>query len=494
MAVSANLIKAYAERFLPQFQFADSEQVFPVSVDSWLVQCAQGDWQSPTDPHAGTTVVEANTPLQVTGLLADGGCQGATAGGPVGTPLDPTQPLPAGNVDTEELFLDFAGWASLASNDGLTKGNNSYILDYFAPWFGKLNPASGTRDQPLTRTPPVMPASVAVYCEASWAGDFTRGSDHNDAADFALAAGGGLDTRLDSYLVLSYYLFYPLTESPPPSNVLTVSSPDLVLREGQWEAVSFYFDATPAGGVVRSSADLTLPADPSTVTPAYAVLSYGIQSSGDGRSPQSGNNYPANVGSWPTGGQIVIGGGIFGGKEIVPQRVYVTSGTHRNLFSPTPTTTSSSSDPGWTAVGGAFEGSGGLVAGATGGTGYGLAIGAILVFIGFLMQLFGKDNTTAEQPDGDGDIASGSGPAAGAVPGASGGASSFTATDLDVISTLPETVNQLPAPAWWPFPGRWGVAVESGAASWDSGGRRTDFLQRSRAYWNTVWLQHFGLS
>jgi hypothetical protein len=31
--------------------------------------------------------------------------------------------------------------------------------------------------------------------------------------------------------------------------------------------------------------------------------------------------------------------------------------------------------------------------------------------------------------------------------------------------------------------------VNSGTQSWDSGGRRIDFKGRSRAYWNTVWLQ-----
>jgi hypothetical protein len=486
VAISASLINSYAQQFLPQFQFADTELVFPISVDSWLVQCADGDWQESTDPHAGTTVVEATAPVDVSGLVADGGCQGVA-----GAPLDPNQPLPAGNVDTQELFIDFAGWESLSSNDGLIRGNHGYILDYFSAWFGKLNPESGTRQEPLTRTPPTMPDSVTVYCEAAWAGDFTRASQHNHAFDFAPAVNGGLDARLDAYFVLSYYLFYPLTLSPPPNNVLAVSSPDLLLREGQWEAVSLYFNAAPDNGKVGSTADLRLPPDPAMATPAHAVLSYGIQSSGDGRSPASGNNYPAKTGSWSAGGQIILSG-AFGSEELVPQRVYVTSGTHRNLFSPTPTTTTSTPDQGWTATGGALEGAGGAVAGAGGPLGW--IFGGLLIFIGFLMQLFGKDSATTEQPDGDGDIASSSGPAAGAVPGASAGASTFTATDLHVLSTLPETQAQLQAPAWWPFPGRWGIAVSSGTSSWDNGGRRTDFLQRSRAYWNTVWLQHFGLS
>jgi hypothetical protein len=168
----------------------------------------------------------------------------------------------------------------------------------------------------------------------------------------------------------------------------------------------------------------------------------------------------------------------------MPQPVYVTSGTHKNLFFPTPTSTTTP-DPGWAAAGAALEGSGGLVAGITGGTGIGLVIGLLLLLAGFLMQLFGTDSSTTELPDSSGDVASVNGPAAGAGS-TSGGA--FVPADLVVISTLPNN-DQCQPPAWWSYPGRWGVAVNSGTQSWDSGGRRIDFKGRSRAYWNTVWLQ-----
>jgi len=95
MAVSADQIQAYATQFLPQFRWEDSERIFPVSVDSWLEQCAEGDWQNATDPHRGTTVVSSAKTLSITSLAPSGGCRGVTAAaGPVGTPLDPTQPLP----------------------------------------------------------------------------------------------------------------------------------------------------------------------------------------------------------------------------------------------------------------------------------------------------------------------------------------------------------------------------------------------------------------
>lgn len=489
MSVSCDQVKAYATQFLPQFQFADTEKVYPVSVESYLTQCADGDWQNATDPHRGTTVVQARVPLSLGALFPQNGCRGVTTAGPVGNPIDPTQPLPTNDALVDEFFIDFAGWFSLQTGDGFVKGDEAYIHAYFSNYFSKFNGIlSQAGPTPPTRTPPTMPAAVSVYCEAAWAGDFTRTSIANNMFDFAPANGGGPDTRLDKYLVLSYYLFYPCTEPPPPNSSLSPDSPNNLFREGQWEAVSFYFNAAPPGAVVTSTEDLVLPQDPSSVTPDFAVLSNGITSSGDGQSPQIANSYPANVGTWSQGGQTVYTGGFPSyGKEIVPQSVYVTSGTHKNLFSPTPTSSTSTPDPGWAAFGGALEGGGGLVAGATGGTGVGLIIGLIMLLIGFLIQLFAKDTTHTEQPDQQGDIASSNGPSAGSIPPpGSGGA--YVATELVTLSMLPDNAG-CPAPAWWPFPGRWGVAMSSALSSWDSGARRVDYMQRSRAYWNTVWLQ-----
>ncbi len=489
MSVSCDQINAYATQFLPQFQFADTENVYPVSADSYLTQCADGDWQNATDPHRGTTVVQARVPLSLGALFPQNGCRGVTTAGPQGSPIDPSKPLPSSNASVDEFFIDFAGWSSLETGDGFVKGDDAYIRAYFSKYFSNFNGAlSQAGPTPPTRTPPAMPGAVYVYCEAAWAGDFTRASIANNMFDFAQAVGGGPDPQLDKYFVLSYYLFYPATEPPPPNSSLSADSPNNLYREGQWEAVSFYFNAETPGAVVQSAADLVLPADPSGVTPDFAVLSNGITSSGDGQSPQIAICYPANVGSWSQGGQTVYSGGFPSyGKELVPQSVYVTSGTHKNLFSPTPTSSTSSVDPGWAALGGALEGGGGIVAGTTGGTGVGLVIGLIMLLIGFLMQLFGKDTTTTPEPDSQGDIATSGGPSAGSIA-PPGGSSAYVATQLVTVSTLPGNPG-CPPPAWWPFPGRWGVAMSSALSSWDSGARRVDYMQRSRAYWNTVWLQ-----
>lgn len=479
MAVSSALIKAYANQFLPVFQFADTERIFPVQVDAWLQQCAQGDWTNKTDAHRGTTAVIARVPLDLGSLAPQVGCNGIS-----GSPIDPSAPGFKWSYP-DESFLDFAGWSSLETNDGFVAGDDDYIRAYFAPYFAQYNSAL-TGTPPPTRTNPPLPTTMGVYCEAAWAGAFTRLDISNKTHDFANPPTNdpsvlSPDSALDPYFVLTYYLFYPATEPPPNTSAMSVTSPDLFFREGQWEAVSFYFKST--SDVVRSAEDLQLPSDPSQVTPDHAVLSDGITTSGDGFSPGLAYNYPVNIGSWTQGGQYIITGG-FGGEALESKQVFVTSGTHKNLFSPTPTVTTKTPDPGWSATGGALEGAGGAVAGLGGPIG--AIIGFLMILIGFLMQLFGTDSTTTEVPDPSGDIASSNGPSAS--QGAGGGGTGSVGVDLTILSSLPANLD-LPAPAWWPYGGRWGVAISSASMGWNSGGRLVDFVGRSRAYWNTVWLQ-----
>jgi hypothetical protein len=490
MAISAAQIKAYANYYLPQFQFADSEAVFPLQADTWLTQCAQGDWTNVTDPHRGTTAVTAREPLSLQALDAHLGCNGVS-----GSPIDPTQTLPFEPPDGIESFLDFAGWSSLETEDGFVAGDDSYISSYLSPYFAQFNTALAGNPPPA-RTVQKLPTTMTVYCEAAWAGAFTRLDIANNTMDFATAPTNDPDKLqpdpvLDAYVVLTYYLFYPATLAPPNLAAVPVTSPNTLLREGQWEAVSFYFkqSGTP---ISLNPLDMELPPDPSTTAPALVMLSAGITFSGDGHSPGLSTDYPASPYTpAPTGPNPTV---------------YVTSGTHKNLSASTSVTTyqtgpSASPDAGWAATGAALEGAGGIVAGITGGTGVGLAVGFILWLIGFLMSLFAGDpasgsvvtgTTTSDAPDSSGDVANSGGALSGSVQAAAGTA--YVAADLVVLSTLFDDPvlggdPELAPPAWWPYPGRWGVAMASGSGGWDSGGRRIDFIGRSRAYWNTVWAQ-----
>jgi hypothetical protein len=486
MSVSWQQVQAFANQFLPSFVFDPNERVFPVSVESWLEQCAASNWQSSTDPHAGTATVEAQTPISLVRLKPQSGCQGTA-----GAPIDPTQQLAFSTDPDVESFIDFAGWSSLPAGAGdLSEGNDGFILSYFAPYFSQIlqleGPApaqgsDGAPQRPGTNGP--MPANLTIYCEAEWAGDFTRLSIQNQLFDFAATPAGGPDPELDPFFVLTYYLFYPLTEPPPSTISQNVPSPFELKREGQWEAVSLYF---PTPAAVNSAADLVLP-DPATATPDFVVLSQGITRSSDGRSPQLSASYPAESGRWLTpsaGGGQQETQAFTAVSEVFPGQFFVTCGTHKNLFANEvpPEHVTTSIDPGWGVAGGVVGGAGSLISDEP------IAI-IFFILVGILLAIWNLDDTSTEVPDSSGDVANLNGPAAGTPPGS--GAPPPPAPlgiNLVIMSMLPNAGGGQP-PAWWSYPGRWGVAVDTDSTTWDSGGRRIDFVGRSRAYWNTVALQ-----
>jgi hypothetical protein len=490
MAITSTQISAYATYFLPTFQFADSERIYPLKADVWLMNCAQGNWNDTTDPHRGAAAVIAPIPLSLATLSAKMGCSGES-----GAPIDPAQTLPfgpgsGGAAAMTESFIDYAGWTSLESGDGFTSGDDDYIRSSLAPYFAQFNPALAGETPPV-RSSAAVPTSMTVYCEAAWAGSFTRLDLKNETMDFAPAANNGAaplapDPALDAYFVLTYYLFFPATEPPPSIGSVPVTSPNSLQREGQWEAVSFYFASSQE---TSSEDDLVLPVDPSQAAPAYVMLSQGITISGDGVSNTS-TGYPA---------ALMAASYLYAGTSLF---LFVTSGTHKFL----PSTTSAYSfdgppvaaqSPPLEAAASTLGSAAGIVAGTTGGTGVGLLIGAVLAVLAGLLALLGADEatgsadtlTSTDAADASGDVANSGGGLTGPASASSSAGGAFVPVDLETISLLPDAEG-LSAPAWWSYPGRWGIAVSSSLPGWDSGGRRIDFIGRSRAYWNSVWLQH----
>ncbi len=521
MAISKDTLIAYAKYYVPNFHFDSTETVFPSSVDSWLQQCAQGSWSDPNDAHAGTSVVTATPPLTgVSQLIPQGGCAGTPAAG-TDQPLSAALPLPvpAGfePLGPGELFLDFGGWLSLESNQGFVEGNDQYIKSYYAEWFSQLQglPYADPQGEPQQNALPTTAqiSRVPIYCEVAWAGDYPRHCIAAGAMDFAPAVSTSEadlrpDTRMDPFLAITYYLFYPCTQPPPGLSSTVVGSPNALRREGQWEAVSLYFIASPpeAPGTVAGNpigpATLSLPADPSQRAPLYAVSSQGIVLSGDGKDPSGlSANYPGLISA-----QTITG----------PLDVYVTSGTHKNLFSPTPTIEQSDPNQEGLVVGAAAQGVGAGGAGAVlGALAGGLAVGgaatsltplgwlllilALLVMIaGIIVSAVAASGTSSiPTADSAGDVASSTGPALGGSSSvtqeAGDGSAEYTGlTNLQIFASESLSVD-LPAPAWWPFPGRWGAYIAGGSELWDSGSFLTDRRGRTRAYWNTVVLQATAL-
>lgn len=510
MAIDGAQVQAFANAFVPFFYFDSRETIFPVSAESFLQQCAAGDWTDPTDPHAGTTVVASRTPLtDPAQLITSGGCAGGA-----GNPLSTTQPLPIPDAfkDGFALFLDFAGWESLTTGAGFTAGNDTFIQAFYQSWFsqlnGQLSSEGGSAPQrPGTNDP--VPTQLMLYCEGAWAGEYTRLCIAKGCSDFGSSTTDNAsqprpDPALDPFFVLSYYLFYPCTE-PPPAATSTTAAPITNKREGQWEAVSFYFNAAPAAGGDTTPATLTLPADPSGVSPAYVVMSQGVLASGDGTNVAGlSAGYPAQANTQtsppsPTTGGSATDGGL---------PVYVTCGTHKNLFSLTPFSTTQDPNQGGLVAGGVAVGVGGGAAGAgigiivtvatsTGAANFWNPLGWVLLIVGLIALIVGAvvsaeaagQTSSTPLPNPQGDTADGGGTAVG------GSASvgqptpqSPIATSLTIFTT-PTLSPDLPPPAWWSFPGRWGVAMGTGATGWDGGAFLTDFKGRTRAYWNTVVLQ-----
>jgi hypothetical protein len=147
-----------------------------------------------------------------------------------------------------------------------------------------LSSETGTAPQP-PGTQDKLPTKLALHCEAAWAGEYSRQCITQWCTDFAPASTNDPanlqpDPALDPFFVLTYYLFYPCTEPPPGNPNLGPGSPNMNKREGQWEAVSFYFNAAPNNRDKITAADLTLAQDPTEVIPDYVVLSQGIVASG----------------------------------------------------------------------------------------------------------------------------------------------------------------------------------------------------------------------
>jgi hypothetical protein len=512
MAIDGTQVQAFANNFVPFFYFDSKETIFPISAASFLQQCAAGDWTDATDPHAGTTVVAARGSLtDPSQLITSGGCAGGT-----GSPLSATAalPIPDAFKDGLELFLDFAGWESLTTGAGFTTGNDAFIEAFYQPWFSQLNGQLSSEEGSAPQRPgtsDALPTQLMLYCEGAWAGEYTRLCIAKNCTDFAPAATNDPsnlqpDPALDPFFVLTYYLFYPCTEPPPASVPTTVAAPITNKREGQWEAVSFYFTASsPTVGGAITAADLTLPPDPTSVTPAFVVMSQGVLASGDGIATGGlSAGYPAQANTQTSPASLTAGG--FATSGALP--VYVTCGTHKNLFSLTPFATSSDPNQGGLAAGSVTVGAGGTAAGAgigiiatvataTGAANFWNPLGWILLIIGLIAIIAGAiisaessgGTSSTPLPNPQGDTADGGGTAVGGS--ASVGQSSPLspiATNLTIFTT-PTLSPELPPPPWWSFPGRWGVAMGPQPLGWDSGAFLTDFKGRTRAYWNTVVLQ-----
>jgi hypothetical protein len=364
-----------------------------------------------------------------------------------------------------------------------------------------------------------------------WAGrypriDQTRAQQTGTAPDFPPqtappgAVGPTTLTALDSYVVLTYYMFYPAMQPSP------VAQPDPDTsrsREGQWEAISIFLKGRE--NIEERDKDGRPDILGIAVTPElFTVPKFAVYSRGYGLGDDSSNPLAAEVRPWsdpmnrPKMSVTALNSHPF---------AYVSAGTHKNFFEIVATTSvgPTQPDPVLNTTGGAMMGAAGTAAGVCLGLApppltvaciVCLIIAAVIFVIGFILWLLSlilhTDPQVTESPQSSEpgtDVARDGGPAA-PPPGVNAGGppglppTAQVPVNLRIISRFqfdpkpPVTTYPLPAPgtvelpSWWNYSGRWGVRIMNRfAGQWDSGTRRVDEFERSRGYWNTYQLVSF---
>lgn len=551
----ANLTDPVITQLLEQFQplifFDPDEQFFPSVAEEVLGHEATESWNKVPTHQRGTAVLLA--PL--TSSAYDASEVQAGVDDPNGAPLtfDSTPPEGIGqhfgyNSASNDLFLDCAGWDDTASFAG--PGEASYTagsVEYLQPLFSALGHAmNGTI--PVTSPSPAPKFSVprttspTIYAELEWAGrypvlDQDRVNQIGGQNDFPPQSEGtdqpALFSGLNDYLALTYHLFYPAMEPSP----ISAPDPDERYREGQWEAVTIFLKGEPDFGTTDQDGRPDFPFEfgfgfgpgLTGLTPRFLAYSTGYSLGDDNFDPLS-----ASVQPWPDG-TTATQAYAFQTHPLV----YVTAGTHKNLYGIDAVVTPGTSSPNaaLNTTGGVIMGGAGSLAGvcvsfaiatvppAAGGgpptlavvlaaSAVCLIVSGIIFLIGlflFLLSWFLRDTsppTESPQSSQPGtDVARDDGPSA--TPGNIGtylpsSASSIVTQTLRLISnytfdpTPPVSTYPLSAagavemPSWWGFAGRWGVRVNPTASgSWDNGSRRTDPFGRSRAYWNAYQLVQY---
>ncbi len=529
-----------AAAYLPILFFDPLERFFPVAAEEWLTHEAAERWDGMTTHQRGTAVLlAASTATSFAAANVQAGSD-KPAGAPLS--LDAVPPNGIGQAfalspSTQDLFLDCAGWDDttaevMTGSPGYATGSIDYLDNLFR---GLAHAMNGAIPVDLPNPPPAFHVprltSPTVYVEVEWAGryprlDQARAQQTGTAQDFPPqaappgAAGPMTLTALDSYVVLTYHLFYPAMQPSP------VAQPNVDVsrnREGQWEAISIFLKGREDTELRDADGRPDILGIGVTAN-GFTQPKFAVYSRGYGLGDDSSGPLAAEVRPWsdplnrPSMSVTALTSHPF---------AYVSAGTHKNFFEIVATTTTGPTqpDPVLNTTGGALMGAAGTAAGVCLGLAPPpltpaciacLVIAAIVFVIGFILWLLSlilhTDPQVTESPQSSEpgtEVARDGGPAA-APPGVTvKGLPGLPPTaqapvNLRIISrfkfdpTAPVTTYPLPAPgavempSWWTYPGRWGVRIVNRASgAWDSGTRRADQFERSRGYWNTYQLVAF---
>jgi hypothetical protein len=519
--ISAATVKNLVQRYVPYLTFAPTERFFPSDTDAWITNSIAESWTAHGSHFSGTAVMNApDTDTFPAGYPTGAGAVMKGSQFPAGQRLRPSDlqelngPAKTALEGGKDVFLNFGGWATEAGGTAapdFTQGNPDRVYAHFSKFANFIsagNPVTPDLLQNPDNTIPMVPQGLApvMYVEIDWAGRFTRLSDKVEN-DFG--PSNPLRDLLDRLIVFTYYFFYPLTDMPPGQP--TAPGPSVVQREGQWEAVSLFIRIDPntssvkPGPTTLEGIEIDIPefGDPGTTTVAPLLfLSGSFTGRSDDASPLANVRLASDPAvTWPQRPVTNTGGGFGTGTigqvgPVEPWRpsIYVTSGTHKNMFGPTDTATDVDLGPDPNLQ----EGSGilGLFSGATGLIGPLQLIAGIIAIILYVLSQENHAHGTTYSPTGpDNDFVPPGGSTT--VPGWTTTLSSGGMNVDPVLHTFsmlpPATGDEKDAlyalPPWWNFPGRWGLRVQpSSAVRWDNGTHFRDLHGRSRSYWNTLAL------
>jgi hypothetical protein len=526
--VGCNQLRELADTYQPFVRFADAERFFPALAEAWLSHATSAPWpgsrRSPSAPpetgadpfRRGTAVCHADA--EVSDVTVLGGTPNADDE-PLQLIDEPDNPnsMTAYNGVDGSYFIDFGGWMPDGARPSQgDEGDLDYLFRAFSELAATINPSADWEPVELMAHLPQFwipqPPSPTVYCEARWASDFSAVSASSGAGDFPPVPAPG---PLDRFLVLTYHYLYPAREP-------TDGEPDVRSKEGQWEAVSLFFEAHHEG-------------DSSTFhEPPVAVA---ISQGSDAGSPQP---FASELRQWSD---------VHRDGTHAHPIVFSARGTHRFFFEPIDGQTwvagsggpavpnggsydNNSEFPGWESilVGAVILGAILVAVGLWPVAVIVAVLAALLWLFSLIMDLCNDDSENpANNPPGNPEAA-GDGPQAGdpdeapapgpgssdgSVGAGNGGAgSSFGVSnsgspagdntvsfDLRFVDrTTPRRSSDrrnrytpFPSPVpceqptWWDYSGRWGVRVAPGLSTgWASGDQRVDELGRSWGYWHTL--------
>ncbi|MCX5046302.1 hypothetical protein OG921_24320 [Aldersonia sp. NBC_00410] len=316
--LTAEAIEALALRFYPILRFHEEERFYPLLAESWLTTVANGVW--PESPNRDALLLaRPDDPARRGASFCLSPASAIDSVVPIaGSPVDGDRPIGLdSNVLAQviakgtSMFMSVGGWPSERSP--FAAGDIDYLGQLTSELAAAINPALEwqPRDAAEPLPPPpgqrvipqlipwqwiAQPPNVTMYCEVAWAGAWARRDARAASRDY----GGARD--LDGYVAFTYHLFYAARDPGGSGR----------RQEGQWEAVTLFFraDARPAEGSELIEGNPLI-----DETPHAVVISQG-RTSDDASYHTDSRPYAL--------------------CERIADRpvIYVTRGSHRNLFEP----------------------------------------------------------------------------------------------------------------------------------------------------------------